>query len=339
MRLTDGGRFNASPNAIRRLTFLTAAPVAAFGFIGSNPHAIDFEGGQLTVAQGTGITLLGGDINLVPDLSDAPSGITAPGRQIQLTSVAGLGEVAADTAVPAPGMALGTITLGEGTVLSTAGDPSFRDGSGGSVSIRGGQFVATDAQILTGPAMGSIGQGGAVTISTTDSASFTNLTVDTSSFLAGGNAGVITVAGSQVSLQDTFLLAGADRRRHDNKTAEGDVTLTGTASVSLTRSIIATATFSSNGNGGAVTLMAPIVSLEEGSFINTGVAGDGITPITASGGAVTAEPGRPAYPCNARTSPPSPLTTEGNSGAVKITAPTVTIVGSPDTQGIITSIT
>ena len=80
--------FNASPNAIRT-DLLTAAPVAAFGFIGSNPHAIDFKGGQLTVAQGTGITLLGGDINLVPDLSDAPSGITAPGRQIQLTSVAG----------------------------------------------------------------------------------------------------------------------------------------------------------------------------------------------------------------------------------------------------------
>ena len=91
---------------LSRVTFLlNAAPVAAFGFIGSNPKAINFEGGQLTVANGTGITLVSGDINLVPDLSGAPSSITAPGRPIQLTSVAaGPGEVAADTGVPAPGL-------------------------------------------------------------------------------------------------------------------------------------------------------------------------------------------------------------------------------------------
>ena len=41
---------------------LSAAPVSAFGFLGSNPGAITVQGSQLTVAEGTGISLVGGDI-------------------------------------------------------------------------------------------------------------------------------------------------------------------------------------------------------------------------------------------------------------------------------------
>ena len=43
LRLADGGRFNAKPNA-RSADILTAAPVAAFGFLGSNPGAIYCSG-------------------------------------------------------------------------------------------------------------------------------------------------------------------------------------------------------------------------------------------------------------------------------------------------------
>ena len=337
MRLTDGGRFNANPNTTAA-DLLTAAPVAAFGFIGS-AHAIDFEGGQLKVsegsAEGTGVTLVGGDINLVPDHSGRSSGITAPGRQIQLTSVAGEGKVVADTAVPEPGMALGNITLGQGTILSTVGNPSVDNGSGGVVSIRGGQLVATEAQILTGPAVGSMGQGGTVTIATTDSASFTNSTIDASSFFSGGNAGAITVTGSQVRLQDTRLLAKAESDGTGTNSG-GNVNLAGTASVNLTRSIIATDTFFSNGNGGTVTLMAPIVSMEEGSFIKTDVLGDGITPITASGGAVTLA-GTTSISLERSGISTKSFETEGNSGAVKITAPIVMIVGGSDTRSVVTS--
>ena len=333
MRLTDGGRFNANPNTTAA-DLLTAAPVAAFGFIGS-AHAIDFEGGQLKVAEGTGITLVGGDINLAPDHSGRSSGISAPGRQIQLTSVAGEGKVVANTAVPEPGMALGNITLGQGTILSTVGNPSVDNGSGGVVSIRGGQLVATGAQILTGPAVGSMGQGGTVTIATTDSASFTNSTIDASSFFSGGNAGAITVTGSQVRLQDTRLLAKAESDGTGTNSG-GNVNLAGTASVNLTRSIIATDTFFSNGNGGTVTLMAPIVSMEEGSFIKTDILGDGITPITASGGAVTLA-GTTSISLERSGISTKSFETEGNSGAVKITAPIVMIVGGPDTRSVVTS--
>ena len=139
LKLADGVRFNAIPNAAAD-ALLSAAPVTAFGFLGSSPAAINFEGGQLTVANGTGLALAGGNISLEPDSSSTPSSITAPGRPILMTSVAGPGEVAAETSIPAAGMALGTITLGQSTILSTASDLSFGDGSGGPISIRGGQF-------------------------------------------------------------------------------------------------------------------------------------------------------------------------------------------------------
>ena len=106
----NAGIFHANP---AQTSVLTSAPVAAFGFIGSNPAAINFEGGQLTVAEGTGLALVGGHINLVPDASDTPSSITAHGRPILITSVAGPGEVATDTGVPAVGWSWGPSRLGK----------------------------------------------------------------------------------------------------------------------------------------------------------------------------------------------------------------------------------
>jgi hypothetical protein len=105
-------------------------------------------------------------------------------------SVAGLGEVGADTGLPAAGMALGTVTLGEGTILSTASDLSFGDGSGGAVSIRGGQLMATGTTINTSPVAFSPGSGGEVTINVTGPATFTNTSILTNSFFAGAAGSV-----------------------------------------------------------------------------------------------------------------------------------------------------
>ena len=326
MQLADVGRFNANPNAMPS-DLLTAAPVAAFGFIGSNPGAIDFKGGQLTVAQGTGITLVGGDINLVPDSSGTPSSITAAGRPIQITSVAGMGAVAADTGIPAVGMALGTVMLGQGTTLDTSynsGAALVGDGSGGVVSIRGGQFVATDAQILTSPAFGSTGQGGLVMIATTGGASLTNSTVDSSSFLARGNGGAVTMSASNLTLQDSAILTNI---LGDGTAAGGGgaVTLTGTTSVALTRSSISTDTFASNGSGGAVAITAPVVTLEN-SRILTGALGDGITPTTGGGGTVTLV-GTTSLTLTESTIDTSVFDSQGNAGLVTLDAPTVEMQG------------
>lgn len=331
IRLADGGRFNANPNAIPG-DLLTAAPVAAFGFLGSNPAAITFEGGQLTIMEGTGLSLIGGNITLMSDSVGLPSSITAPGRSIQLTSVAGPGEVAADTGIPSAGVPLGTVTLGQGTTLSTVNDLSFGDGSGGAISIRGGQIVTTVATILTNPAFGSIGQGGAVMIAATENVSFTNSTIDTSSFSTNGG-GSVRMTGSNLSLQDTAITTGVFGDGSTPITGGGGaVTLTGTESVTLTRSIIQTDSVLSSGNGGPVTITAPIVSLEDASSITTSALGDGITPIIGNSGAVTLI-GTTSVSLQRSSISTESFSSEGNSGAVTIIAPTVTIAGNPNTPG------
>jgi len=297
LKLTDNVRFNAIPDLVAD-ALLTAAPVAAFGFIGSNPQAITFDGGQLTVASGTGITLVGGDINLVPDLSGTPSGITAPGRQIRLTSVAGAGEVATDTEAPAPGMTLGTITLGQGTVLDTRGDLSLGgDGRGGAISIRGGQFVATGATIITSPAALSTGSGGDVTVSVTGSASFTDNTFiqtadglqqDGVTTLNAGPAGALSIsANDSLTMTNTII---------DTSTASatgnsGPVTLTTNGPLSLTDSFIYTVS-SGSGNGGAVTIAGKDVTFtRDGIFTDVDTGNFDLTTTPAAGqvhpGAVT----------------------------------------------------
>jgi filamentous hemagglutinin family protein len=279
MRLVDGGRFNANPNAIPA-DLLTAAPVAAFGFLGLNPAAINFEGGQLTVGEGIGVTLVGGDINLVSDpISGAPSGITAPGRAIQLTSVAGPGEVAADTAVPTPGMVLGTVTLDQGVILSTAGDPSFGDGSGGPISIRGGQFVGTGAQILTSPAAGSAGSGGEMTVAVSGSATLADTSVLTNSNSAGSAGAVSITADGGLTMTNSFVDSSAIFALGDS----GPVMLATNGPLSMIESFINTSSIVS-GNAGAFTATGRNVTLD-GVGVVADLFGDGAS--TSRSGPVT----------------------------------------------------
>src|SRR5262245_49748534 len=55
LKLADGARFNAIATASAD-SLLSTAPVAAFGFLGSNPGAITVQGSQLSVADGAGIS-------------------------------------------------------------------------------------------------------------------------------------------------------------------------------------------------------------------------------------------------------------------------------------------
>ena len=48
----------------------SAAPVAAFGFLGSNPGAITVQGSQLSVTPGQSISLVGGNITIQSGVLD-----------------------------------------------------------------------------------------------------------------------------------------------------------------------------------------------------------------------------------------------------------------------------
>ena len=158
LRLADGARFNAIPNA-NADALLSASPVAAFGFLGSNPGAITVQGSQLTVTPGQSLSLVGGNITIQSGtLSDGttirPATLTAQGGQINLASVASPGEILAGTMNQAPNIngqsfgALASIQVLEQSHIDASGN------GGGTVLIRGGNFVLDNSTIsanVTGP--------------------------------------------------------------------------------------------------------------------------------------------------------------------------------------------
>ena len=192
MKLTDGTRFNAIPNAAAD-ALLTASPIAAFGFLGSNPGAIMVQGSQLTVAEETGISLVGGDITIQSSRLSAPSG------HINLASIASPGEILAGTLEQAPTMngqtvqALGTIQILQKSVIDAGGNGK------GVVSIRGGQFVMNDSAIVASTLDSASGQlpaanDGAITLAASDILLENGATIRADSENAG-NAGGITIQG------------------------------------------------------------------------------------------------------------------------------------------------
>ncbi len=139
-------------------SLLTSSPVAAFGFLGPNPAAITVQGSMLTTQPGQSISLVGGNITveagkLVTNSGQPAQPNTSPGR-INLASVASPGEILGDTLDYAPNIhgqsfgALGTIQVVDKSVIDASGN------GGGTVLIRGGQFVLDDSKIsanVTGP--------------------------------------------------------------------------------------------------------------------------------------------------------------------------------------------
>jgi len=131
LRLADGVRFNAVRNASAD-ALLSIAPVAAFGFLGSNPGAITVQGSQLKVAEGTGISLVGGNITMQSGTLDngtvQAAQLSAPSGQINLVSVDRPsnshkgGEVANGGAFVASGFkSLGAINVSNGSTIDTSG--------------------------------------------------------------------------------------------------------------------------------------------------------------------------------------------------------------------------
>lgn len=139
LRLADGVQFTAMPSAQDAL--LSIAPVAAFGFLESNPASISVEGSTLAVSEGQTLSLVGGDITIGGTLN-------ALGGQIALASVASPGEVLANTFASVPNVngesftTMGNIDLREGARLDVSGD------SAGTVIIRGGELMIINARIV-----------------------------------------------------------------------------------------------------------------------------------------------------------------------------------------------
>ncbi len=167
LKLTDNARFNAIPNAAAD-ALLTALPVASFGFLGSNPGAITVQGSQFTVTEGTGISLVGGNITIQSGTLDngtvQPARLSAPNGQISLASIASPGELSRADLFPMANIngdlptAAGLVRLAIDSTVDVTGS--------GSVSIRGGQFVIDVNQaVLTTAANSPTGEPDNVSLS------------------------------------------------------------------------------------------------------------------------------------------------------------------------------
>src|SRR5262252_5640038 len=170
LRLADGVRFNAAPHAAAD-ALLSVAPVAAFGFLGSNPGAITVQGSQLAVAQGTGISLVGGNITIQSGTLDngtvQAAQLSASSGQINIVSVGRPSHphVGGEVVIAGSGAGftpngfatLGTISLSQGSTVDTSGIAGSGQAAG-SVSIRGGQLVMDDSSIKANPAGTNLNQ-------------------------------------------------------------------------------------------------------------------------------------------------------------------------------------
>ncbi|MDH4245702.1 MAG: filamentous hemagglutinin N-terminal domain-containing protein [Nitrospira sp.] len=149
IRLGDNGRFSA--NLTLASDILTTAPVAAFGFLGSNPRGITVRGGQLSLTEGRTLALVGGDITIgsgaIGNGAGQISRLSAPRGQIHLASAKSPGEFQAGSLELGPNIngqsfgALGSINISERSVINVSGN------GGGTVLIRSGNFVLDNSTI------------------------------------------------------------------------------------------------------------------------------------------------------------------------------------------------
>jgi filamentous hemagglutinin family protein len=149
LRLADNGRFNAIQNATAD-ALLSTAPVVAYGFLGSNPGAITVQGSQLTVSEGQGISLVGGNTTIQNGILESgtaqPARLSAPNGQINLASAKSPGEFLKNLLVESDGPSAANINGASftsfGAIQLTSGSTvDLSQTENGKISVRGSQLV------------------------------------------------------------------------------------------------------------------------------------------------------------------------------------------------------
>lgn len=242
LRLADNGRFTAIPNTTTD-ALLSTAPVAAYGFLGANPGSIAVQGSALRVHENHGISLIGGSIEITSasgDNTTHPAHISAPGGHVNIASVASAGEIlhgSLHTTSNIQGTSftsMGTVRLSEGTLIDVSGN------AGGSIKIRGGQLMISDATLAANTHNGP-GVDVAIDINLTEdlTISDTRAAPAMSAITTGsGNTGSVRITAANVTAESSdpelslFALidthsSGAGRAGNVDITTTGDVRVKG----------------------------------------------------------------------------------------------------------------
>ncbi len=239
------GLFSASPLVS---DVLTSAPVTAFGFLSQNPAAATIMGSTLQVSPGQTLALAGGNQPFQTTVGDSvPEGVTmtggallAPSGQVIMASVASPGELVLGNLQSAPNVSnesfttLGSISLTQAATLDVSGAP------GGTVRIRGGQFVM-DSSAIRNVNLGDEAAG--------------SISLDAEGINVTGGAQIISAsegsgpgAAIDITATDTVLVSG-----FQNQGPLSEI-----------------ASFTSNtGDGGSISIIAPNVALGSGGRLRS----------------------------------------------------------------------
>lgn len=296
------------------LSLLSTVPVAAFGFLGSNPGAITVQGSQFTVTEGKGISLVGGNITVQSGVLDdgitiQPARLSAPNGKIQLASAVSPGEFDAATLQPLPNVSatsftfFGTVSLASGSYINVTGEQT--------ISIRGGQFVLSvnDAVLSTADSVGApetiaLSSGSSIISSNAGPDPGANVRLTSSNIqldgasiqsLATGNGsggnisitaaldgGPISSTAGSISLKDASSISSSSNSELENAGNAGEIRLN--APVIDVQTALISASTVGPGNAGNIVLEANRVSLgtsetgqlhEQGADIFTRTTGPG----------------------------------------------------------------
>ena len=288
LRLADNVLFNASPGTSTD-ALLSAAPVAAFGFVGSNAAALAIQGSTLKASRGQTLSLVGGNQTFTttdPDTNNPisiPEGVTitngklsAQSGQINLVSVEGPGEVLMNNFEPIQTMALGHIHLSQGTLVKVSGN------AGGTVRIRGGSLVV-DNSTIAADSINANGASTAIDITVTENVSLS--TVDMPALTARttgiGSAGEIQLTSGSMDVsataQNSLIFSAIDTSAFSSGTAgsvrlsTGNLTVTGDPFGGLPIFIDSGIVGNNNGHGGNIGITARVFTAQD-TVINSGNA-------------------------------------------------------------------
>ncbi|MBI4634760.1 MAG: filamentous hemagglutinin N-terminal domain-containing protein, partial [Candidatus Rokubacteria bacterium] len=320
LKLADGGIFHAS---LANPSVLTVAPPSAFGFLGASPAAISVEGSVLEVGQGKTLSLVGGDIAIVAGTLRAPSG------QINLASVRSAGEVTLSPFALGSFQELGSITLSQGALVETSGDP------GGTVVIRGGSLLV-DASTIASDTLGTVsGAPVGVDIQVTGALALESEGTISSNARAAGNAGNVILTAGQLSLGGgaQILCEALGRGAGGNVivTATDSVSISGVVNSGLVTGIFADSPSSTPGAGraGNITVTTGQLTLADGGEISSSTFGGGAggdVTVTATGAVSISGTSSASVVSGIFAASVSPAPAAGRAGNITVTTGQLTLV-------------
>ena len=284
LKLGAPGRFDATTPAN---SILTIDDPSAFGFLGSSPGGITIDRSRLWVPKEKTLSIVGRNIDITNNADTTVLG--APGGRINLASVASSGElILTPTGIDAKAFSkMGSISvtntipgihdpdMSPGDISATTVDAAI--GSGG-IYISGGKFVTDNGWIFSyTPGAVHIG-GKGIFIDARDGAEIKNGSWICTDTYSSGNAGNININAKYFTLTTGGYVSST--AAYKNSGQGGNINITGTDSITVSDSAIASSTAGAK-NAGDIIISTPNLTVSDGGIIDAGTYGIG------NGGAIS----------------------------------------------------